>query len=224
MRRITLICLLAIASVAQLTYAQQVDRTANTDPYYTRKATLFDQLPITKHDIVMLGNSLTDGAEWHEMFGNNRVKNRGIVGDIIQGFIDRIDPILKGQPKKLFIMGGINDISHNVTPDSVARAMEKLVTLVQTYSPKTKIYIQSILPFNNDVRLWRTLVNKEQDVVLANELLKQVAQRKGCTFIDLYPKFVNYQGKLYPNFTNDGLHLTAAGYAVWYKAIKKYVK
>ena len=32
---------------------------ANQDPYYARRATLFDELPIGKKDIVMLGNSLT---------------------------------------------------------------------------------------------------------------------------------------------------------------------
>ena len=79
---------------------------ANTDPYYGRRATLFDELPIGKKDIVMLGNSLTDGAEWNELLDNRHVKNRGIVGDIVQGYIDRLEPILKGQPKKIFILGG----------------------------------------------------------------------------------------------------------------------
>ncbi|MBQ2236183.1 MAG: sialate O-acetylesterase, partial [Muribaculaceae bacterium] len=38
---------------------------ANTDPYYARRATLFDLLPVSHDDIIMLGNSLTDGAEWN---------------------------------------------------------------------------------------------------------------------------------------------------------------
>ena len=92
---------------------------ANTDVYYGRRATHFETLPITNNDIIMLGNSLTDGAEWNELLCNPNVKNRGIIGDIVQGLIDRMGPILSGQPAKIFILSGVNDVSHGVTGDSI---------------------------------------------------------------------------------------------------------
>ena len=138
---------------------------ANQDVYYVRRASLFEQLPVGKKDIIMLGNSLTDGAEWNELLNNRHVKNRGIVGDIVQGCYERMDPILKGQPKKIFILSGVNDVSHGVTGDSIARAMEKLIVLIKQRSPRTKIYLQSMLPFNNDVREWKLLKGREQVVV-----------------------------------------------------------
>ncbi|MBQ4007099.1 MAG: sialate O-acetylesterase, partial [Muribaculaceae bacterium] len=125
--------LLSIGAVAQ-------NQPANTDVYYARRASLFQYLPITKHDIVFLGNSLTDGCEFNELFNNRHIKNRGIVGDIVQGLIDRIDPILKGKPKKIFILSGVNDVSHGVSADSIARATEKLIVLIKQHCPKTKIY------------------------------------------------------------------------------------
>ena len=197
---------------------------ANQDPYYARRATLFDQLPVGKKDIVMLGNSLTDGCEFNELLGNNHIKNRGIVGDIVQGLIDRIDPIIKGQPKKLFIMSGVNDISHDVGADSIARAMEKLIVMVKQGSPRTKIYLQSLLPFNNDVREWRLLKGRDHVVVEANALLEQVARRQGVTWIYLYPLFVDDQGRLRADLTNDGLHLMGKGYLIWRDAIRPYIK
>ena len=197
---------------------------ANQDPYYARRATLFDQLPIGKKDIVMLGNSLTDGCEFNELLGNSHIKNRGIVGDIVQGLIDRIDPIIKGQPKKLFIMSGVNDISHDVGADSIARAMEKLIVMVKQGSPRTKIYLQSLLPFNNDVREWRLLKGRDHVVVEANALLEQVARRQGVTWINLYPLFVDDQGRLRADLTNDGLHLMGKGYLIWRDAIRPYIK
>ena len=214
------IALLAVAALMCLTAMAQ----ANQDPYYARRATLFDELPIGKKDIVMLGNSLTDGGEFNELLNNRHVKNRGIVGDIVQGLIDRIDPIIKGQPKKLFIMTGVNDISHDVSADSIARAMEKLIVMVKQGSPRTKIYLQSLLPFNNDVREWKLLKGRDHVVVEANILLEQVAWRQGVTWINLYPLFVDDQGRLRAELTNDGLHLMGKGYLIWRDAIKPYVK
>ena len=196
---------------------------ANQDVYYVRRATLFDLLPVGKKDIIMLGNSLTDGAEWNELLHNRHVKNRGIVGDIVQGMYERMEPILKGQPKKIFIMGGVNDISHNVSGDSIARAIERLIVLIKTRSPRTKIYLQSMLPFNNDVRLWKLLKDREHVVVEGNRALEQVARRQRVTWIDLYPLFVDADGKLKAEYTNDGLHLLGPAYLIWRDAIKPYV-
>ena len=217
MRKLATLAVLALVCLTALGQANQ-------DPYYARRATLFDELPIGKKDIVMLGNSLTDGCEFNELLGNRHIKNRGIVGDIVQGLIDRIDPIIKGQPKKLFIMCGVNDISHGVTADSIARATEKLIVMVKQGSPRTKIYLQSMLPFNNEVREWKLLKNQEHVVVEANILLEQVARRQGVTWINLYPLFADENGRLRADLTNDGLHLMGKGYLIWRDAIKPYVK
>lgn len=213
---ILLVALTSLASAAQT-------QLANNDMYYARRHSLFDLLPITGKDIVMLGNSLTDGAEWNELLDNPHVKNRGIVGDIIQGYIDRIDPILKGKPEKLFILGGVNDISHEVTGDSIARAMEKLVVLVKRHCPKTKIYVQSMIPFNNDVRMWKLLRNRERVVVEGNVALKAMCERQGVTYIDLYPLFADADGKLKAEYTNDGLHLSGEAYLKWRDALLPYI-
>ncbi len=212
--------LLLFAAVSLLQAAAQ----ANTDVYYVRRATHFETLPVKKSDIIMLGNSLTDGAEWNELLNNRHVKNRGIVGDIVQGLYERMEPILKGQPKKIFILSGVNDVSHDVSGDSIARAMEKLIVLIKTRSPRTKIYLQSMLPFNNNVREWKLLRDREHVVVEGNRALEQVARRQGVTWINLYPLFDDGTGHLRADLTNDGLHLLGAGYIIWRDAIKQYVK
>ena len=198
-------------------------RVTNRDVYYTRRATLFDLLPVGQDDIIMLGNSLTDGAEWNELLDNPHVKNRGIVGDIVQGLYERMEPIVKGKPRKIFIMSGVNDVSHGVTGDSIARATEKLIMLIKRRSPRTQIYLQSMLPFNNKVREWKYLKEREQVVVDGNRALEQVAKRQGVTWINLYPLFVDERGLLKAEYTNDGLHLLGPAYLVWRDAIKPYV-
>lgn len=219
MKRI-LFLLMAVATLSCMAQKKPV----NPDVYYARRASLFDLLPVYSSDIIMLGNSLTDGAEWNELFDNCHVKNRGIVGDIIPGFFERLDPILKGQPRKIFIMGGVNDISHGVSADSIVSAMTQVVTTIQARCPKTEIYVQSMLPFNNDVRLWKLLKGREQVVVDGNKGLESMCQRLGVTFINLYPLFVGENGKMKPEYTNDGLHLMGGAYLIWRDALLPYIR
>lgn len=219
MKRI-LVLLMAVATLSCMAQKKPV----NPDVYYARRATLFDFLPVYSSDIIMLGNSLTDGAEWNELFDNCHVKNRGIVGDIIPGFFERLEPILKGQPRKIFIMGGVNDISHGVSADSIVSAMTQVVTTIQARCPKTEIYVQSMLPFNNDVRLWKLLKGREQVVVDGNKGLESMCQRLGVTFINLYPLFVGENGKMKPEYTNDGLHLMGGAYLIWRDALLPYIR
>lgn len=219
MKRI-LVLLMAVATLSCMAQKKPV----NPDVYYARRATLFDLLPVYSSDIIMLGNSLTDGAEWNELFDNCHVKNRGIVGDIIPGFFERLEPILKGQPRKIFIMGGVNDISHGVSADSIVSAMTQVVTTIQARCPRTEIYVQSMLPFNNDVRLWKLLKGREQVVVDGNKGLESMCQRLGVTFINLYPLFVGENGKMKPEYTNDGLHLMGGAYLIWRDALLPYIR
>ena len=219
MKRI-LVLLMAVATLSCMAQKKPV----NPDVYYARRATLFDLLPVYSSDIIMLGNSLTDGAEWNELFDNCHVKNRGIVGDIIPGFFERLEPILKGQPRKIFIMGGVNDISHGVSADSIVSAMTQVVTTIQARCPKTEIYVQSMLPFNNDVRLWKLLKGREQVVVDGNKGLESMCQRLGVTFINLYPLFVGENGKMKPEYTNDGLHLMGGAYLIRRDALLPYIR
>lgn len=219
MKRI-FVLLMAVATLSCMAQKKPV----NPDVYYARRATLFDLLPVYSSDIIMLGNSLTDGAEWNELFDNCHVKNRGIVGDIIPGFFERLEPILKGQPRKIFIMGGVNDISHGVSADSIVSAMTQVVTTIQARCPKTEIYVQSMLPFNNDVRLWKLLKDREQVVVDGNKGLESMCQRLGVTFINLYPLFVGENGKMKPEYTNDGLHLMGGVYLIWRDALLPYIR
>ena len=216
--------LIAVIAAITAVQAQAPERTANQDKYYVRRATHFDDLPVHRRDIIMLGNSLTDGAEWNELLRNPHVKNRGIVGDIVQGLYERMERILEAKPRKTFILSGVNDVSHGVDGDSIGRAMEKLIVLIKQRCPHTKIYLQSMLPFNTDVQMWKLLKDREQVVIDGNRAMEEVCKRQGVTWINLYPLFVDKNGKLREDLTNDGLHLLGPGYLIWRDAIWKYTR
>ena len=59
------ILLAAALFVAVASFAQ--------NEYNYQKRSLFEQLPIRGNDIVFLGNSITDGCEWAELFNNRHI-------------------------------------------------------------------------------------------------------------------------------------------------------
>lgn len=193
--------------------------------FYYQRSTLFSTLTLKSTDIVFLGDSQTNGCEWHELLDNPNVKNRGISSDVIQGFVDRSEAVIAGQPKKIFVLGGVNDISHNLTPDSLATAMEGLLVKLQKGCPNTKIYLQSLLPIDNSFKRYKAMIGKEQVIVETNKLYKQVAEKLGITWIDLYSKMVDEKtGNMKKGLTNDGLHLLGKGYLVWRDVVRPYVE
>lgn len=190
---------------------------------YYQRASLFDTLGVDSTSIVMLGNSLTHGCEWHELFDNHKILNRGINGDIAEGINLRLNGILQGKPAKIFLLCGVNDVSHNLSADSISQATEMIVKRIVEESPGTQVYLQSLLPINNSFNRYKRLSGKEQVIRNINTLNKAMAQRYGVTWIDLYDHFADENGNLRSDLTNDGLHLLAPGYMIWKEILLPYI-
>lgn len=192
-------------------------------PFYYQRSSLFEQLPIGPKDIVFLGNSITNGCEWNELFNNLLVKNRGISGDLTMGVYKRLEPIVKGKPAKLFLLIGVNDISRGLSADSIAGNIGKIVEKVKRESPSTKIYLQSLLPFDGD-RQYKNLSGRLDIAVEINKQLVRLAEKEKLTYIDLFPHFLDKNtGSLDAGYSNDGLHLMGNGYLLWRDLIIDYV-
>lgn len=192
--------------------------------YWHQRVSLFEMLPVEREDILFVGNSITDGGEWHELLQNPRIKNRGISGDISKGVLDRLPSLLKGRPKKIFLMIGVNDLAQGIAIDTIARNIEAIVAEIQTKSPQTKIYLQSVLPLSNEMKMFSNHTKRSADVVPLNDLLKKIATARQITYVDLYTHFVNPEtGMLNLRYSNDGLHLMGAGYLHWATLIKPFV-
>ena len=192
--------------------------------FYQQRASLFEVLPVTSKDIVFLGNSITNGAEWAELFDNPHVKNRGISGDITMGVYDRLDAILSGKPKKIFLLIGINDVNRGVSPDSIVKNIALIVDKVKKDSPRTKLYLQSVLPVTDHYNMFKGHTEKGPIIPDINKGLQELAKQKNLTYVDLYSNFVDQAtGKMNIEYTNDGLHLLGKGYLKWVEVVKPYV-
>ena len=137
--------------------------------FYEQRASLFDELKVEQSDIIFLGNSITNGAEWAELFNNYSVKNRGISGDTCEGVYDRLESILRGHPRKVFLLIGINDLGRGSSSDFVVKGIKKIVCKIIEDSPNTEVYIQSLLPVNNRFNLFSGHTSKGKDILKINK-------------------------------------------------------
>lgn len=225
-----LVLALSFAIMATSAFAQ--GKKKYSDHYYKRTAQFEQERPITPNDIVMLGDSLTEGGDWASYFADwlpegVSVVNRGIVGDDAPGIYDRLHQILPGKPKKIFLLVGVNDISHQITSDSVLVDIEKVVKAIRSQCPKTKLYIQSLLPYNFEKCIYKTMNKEDKTMTIrrVNKGLRKMARKYNVKFIYLYD-YLKAPGSLHldARFTKDGLHINKDAYKIWANALKKYVK
>lgn len=219
MKKISIISLLLIVTTI-LSYAQELKHSA----LYHHRATLFEKLPIDKSDIVFLGNSITHYGEWAEIFDNDNIKNRGISGDSAEGVYERLDPIVKGKPKKIFLLIGVNNLSRDYTVDSVLNTIVKIADKIATETPRTKLYIQSVFPVNSTFTNYPKHRLKGPQILELNAKLIKMCAEKGLTYIDVYPVLKSADSdQLDPKYTYDGLHLSGDGYMAWKTVLEKYL-
>lgn len=193
-------------------------------PYWWHSKDMYDNLPDIRNEIVFLGNSITDGAEWFELLGNKKCINRGISADITEGILFRLDAITKLQPAKIFIMIGVNDLSRNMTHEEVAANYRKILERIRSESPRTRVYVQSVLPVNPATGMAKNHTNKTPEIMELNGRLKTLAAEFGYTYVDLFSLMADPDNHLPRSYSVDGLHLSYKAYKVWADAIKPYVK
>lgn len=192
--------------------------------YYYQRASLFEVLPVDSDDILFVGNSITDGGEWCELFQNPNVKNRGISGDTTQGVYDRLDALLKGTPAQIFLLIGINNVPRGESADSIAAGIRHIVQRIRQESPATEVLVQSVLPVTPQYGKFDGHTSRWQLVPEINRRVRRLAQEEKVTYIDLFSHFADAEGKMKPEYTNDGLHLKGNGYLLWKEVVQPFLK
>ena len=193
--------------------------------YLLNRDELFKSFPISKNSIIFLGNSLTQNFELAELFQNLSIKNRGIIGDYTSTLYNRLEPIIEEKPEKIFIEIGINDLGINLPNDSLVNNYVKIIDKLQSETPNSKIYIQSIFPVKNDSQYLKSITNPEvnKNVILVNKELKSICEKKNLTYIDIYSSF-ELEGQMNPKYSIDGVHLNGTGYLLWRDKLKSFVE
>ena len=70
-------------------------------------------------------------------------------------------------------MIGINDLSRGIASDSVLKNIFWIAAYLKQESPSTQLYVQSILPVNDEFKKFAGHTDKSAEIIYVNELLKK---------------------------------------------------
>ena len=213
---LTWICF-SLNAHAQVSY----DTLPNLPEHYVQRLEKFKKEPIVTGKILFLGNSITEKGNWRKLLKDSTIINRGISGDNTFGVLNRLEDITKRKPSRIFLLIGVNDLSKNIPNEVIIENIFSIVGKIRTASPKTRIFLHSLLPVNPAVKDFPISFAKQENILEINGQLKKYGDVFKFTYIDLHSQFLDKQNALDVRYTLDGLHLNAAGYQRWVLYLKK---
>ena len=170
--------------------------------------------------VVFLGDSITDfwGRQHGELAPDPATKqvwiNRGISGQTTPQMVARFQQdVIALQPEAVVILAGINDIAGNTGPESLEtiEANFRSMTMLAK-AAHLRVVLCSVLPAARFP--WRPEADPREEVAALNTWLKGYAAEQHATFLNYFPALAGPDGGMRPEFAQDGIHPTDAGYAV----------
>ena len=193
--------------------------------HYNNRVTAFREQNEVFRNVVLLGDSITEGFAVPEYFPGRRMLNRGIGADVIgndlpaddpRGVIRRLDcSVFDCAATDVFLMIGINDLNGGRGVDTMETGYRELLRQIKSHSPAVRVHVESLLPTRGQFAKHNAPVRE------FNARLKRLAAEFGYHFVDLHHLFTDAGGELKSEFTADGLHLTEPGYHVWRAEVEK---
>jgi lysophospholipase L1-like esterase len=168
--------------------------------------TLEDELPqfspyteFLKERIKKMPDPNTAGAPRVEFL------NRGVVGELTEGMLDRFDQdVIEVEPDFVIILGGSNDLGWGVEPRRVAgNLVEMYREAVRHGIRPIACTVPSVLGFDEGI----------PPRLVLNRLIREYSSARGQVCVDLFTATCNSStGRLREEYSNDGLHMNAKGY------------
>ncbi len=187
--------------------------------HYETRVRSFKEQNRLLQNVVLLGDSITEGFDIEKYLPGRRILNRGIGSDVIgndlpsndkRGVIKRLDSsVFNCAPTDVFILIGINDLGQGHTPETVESGYREMLSRIRKHRPELNLYIQSVLPCRD------RFAKHNANILDVNRRLQKLATEFDAKYIDLHSSLTDGDGMLKQEYTNDGLHLTEPGYHVW---------
>ena len=161
---------------------------------YAMRATIFSMLPVNEDDILIIGDEMIHGGEWHELLRSNRVKNRGTgwgyASPGLDVIVKEIPLILNNRsgsckPSKVLLYAGAAEVNGSAALSAIENNYKAVISKIRECAPGATVCLMSLQPTTNN----STNANR---VVPFNERLKTIADADAMVeYIDIYTGFEN---------------------------------
>lgn len=178
--------------------------------------------PPPSNAILFVGSSSFKGwTNIQSYFPGYTIINRGFGGSSLTDVIRYApDIIIPYQPKQVVIYCGENDFTAvGVTAEIVYDRFTTLFEIIRAGLPKAHVLFVSLKPSPSRSKYI-------PEMVKANAMIKNyLKQYRRTGYVDVFSKMLLADGTPMPDiFKADKLHMTEAGYVIWQKEIKPYLK
>lgn len=170
-------------------------------------------LSVRDADVVFIGDSLTERGPWQDVFPNLAVANRGVGSDTILDIQNRVDTVISTRAERAFLMAGINDLYAGRDPEQIVEVYFDVVE--QLLARGLQVVVQSTVNCTG-------ACTYQREVAELNGLIEAWADQNQVKFVDLNAHLSDENG-LKAEFSFDGVHLSASGYAAWISALRPFL-
>jgi len=155
-----------------------------------------------------------------EQFEAVPVVKRGFGGSRLADCVKYLDRlVIKYRPRLVMVYAGDNDLAEGGTPQDILNRFKAFTEGIHKRLPKTEIAFISIKP--SPAR--RALIDQAR---AANELVREYADaHPQVEYVDVFTPMLAADGAPRAElFRKDSLHLNDAGYALWRKVMRPFVR
>jgi lysophospholipase L1-like esterase len=159
---------------------------------------------------------------WHDLetrFPQYHIVNSGFGGSQASDLLDYSDVLIgRFHPKKVFIYEGDNDIAEGKRPKVILGDIKEIIAKIRALRPDTEILLIAAKP---SLARWK-LRGKYRRL---NRRFERLAKKDTMiTAVDVWHPMLTGRKLKTDIFLEDGLHMNAKGYELWYGVLKKYVE
>ena len=172
--------------------------------------------------VVFMGDSITD--QWDdadpEFFAANGYACRGIGGQVTGQMLCRFRAdAIDLHPRAVVILGGTNDIARNDGYAPLERIADHIVSMAELARANgIEPILCTILPAGSYP--WRPEIEDVPARIAAvNARLREYAGTRGIEWLDCHTPLAASDGSMRAEYTTDGVHLNAEGYALLERTI-----
>lgn len=165
--------------------------------------------------VVFMGDSITEGWHLDKSFPGKPYINRGISGQTSSQMLLRFrQDVVDLKPKVVLVLAGTNDFAENTGPVTLEQVEGNIMSMAQLGTANgIRVVLCSVLPSVHFP--WHPeLPDPAARIAALNKWMKAYVVEKDYIYVDYYSAMKNPAGGLSRGLSPDGVHPSAAGYAI----------